>query len=97
MKIFHDRILVDEVPVHRQRPGEFFSRLVGVNLSSDGKYISAEPIYMPLVRVQKGECQITIWVNNYERPLWMVFLSRRWPIIRVFRYNWLLLDEADNR
>ncbi len=102
MKVFRDRILIDEVPDIRRRPEgkrsswEFFPRLVGINVSSDGNpdpmYLAVEPVYMPLVRADRGEGSTVIWVNSRERPLWMITLARRWPFIQFFRYNWLLLD-----
>jgi hypothetical protein len=92
MKIYRDHIFVEEVPDHRSRPGEFFSRLVGVHVCNDGNNTVVEPVYMPLIRVQKGDGTVTIWINSRERPLWMIFLTPRWPFIRAFRYDWLLLD-----
>jgi hypothetical protein len=90
MKIYQDRILVDEVPDKSRQPGEFFPRLVGINVSSDGKYW--EPIYMPLIRWQKGAGQFTLWVNSSKRPLWVITIDHRWPFIQVFKFDWMVID-----
>lgn len=89
MKVFWERIPVDEVPNRIHRPGELFTRLVGVNVSSDGK--SVEPLYIPLVRFHQQAGQVMIEVNS-NRPLAYITLQWRKPVINVFVFPWKLWD-----
>lgn len=86
MKILWEGLPINEVPDHTHQPGAFFTRLVGVSVSSDGK--SVEPLYMPLVRVQHRAGQIFIELTDYSRPIAYLALQRRPPYWTFFRFPW---------
>jgi hypothetical protein len=89
MRVFCDRIPVDEVPDRVWRKGELFTRLAAVNLSSDGKAV--EPLYIPLLRWQVRAGQVFIEINS-SRPLFYITLQRRAPYLSIFRFPWELDD-----
>jgi hypothetical protein len=89
MKIYWEHITVEEVPNRIRRPGEFFTRLVGVNVSSAG---NCEPIYIPLLRVHRQAGQLLIEINT-DRPLAYITIQVRPPYISVFRFQWETLDQ----
>lgn len=90
MKILWEGIPIDEVPEKRRKPGELFTRLVGVDVSSDGNLVV--PLYIPLVRWQCRAGQVFIEINSYSRPLAYITLQGRWPYIYIFRFPWELDD-----
>lgn len=93
MKLFLDNIPLGDVPGPTRQPGEFFPRLVGFRLSSDGKcWESIEPVYIPLVRFQRRAGQVLIDINS-DRPLVYITLQARRPFISIFRFDWRGSDE----
>ncbi len=92
-RVIFDGVPVGEVPDRRRKPGELFSRLVGVMVSSDGNYI--EPLYIPLVRWRCQAGQVFIEINSYSRPLAYITLQRRKPFLSIYRFPWRLLDEDE--
>jgi hypothetical protein len=95
MKFYLDNIPLGDVPEPECQPGEFFPRLVGVAVrsanavSGAGKYnnMDVEPIYIPLLRVQRRAGQIWVEINS-DRPLFYITLQRRRPFFNIFRFEW---------
>lgn len=85
MKILLEGFPIDEVPTRIRRPGELFTRLVGVNIYDEGRTV--EPVYMPLARVSIRAGQAFIEING-SRPLLYITLQRRRPFVSVFRFPW---------
>lgn len=92
MKVYWDRIPIDDVPNRIRRPGELFTRLVGLNVSSDGK--SVEPLYVPLVRLHRRAGQVLVEINS-DRPLVYLTLQRRRPFLNIFVFPWRLWDRDE--
>ncbi len=93
MKFFVDGIPYGDVPAPKPRPGEFFPRVVGLRVSHVGNWLDIEPLYIPLVRVQKRAGQIFIEING-TRPLVYITLQARRPWVNIFRFQWEELDPA---
>ncbi len=89
MKVFLDDIPLGDVPAPNRQRGEFFPRLVGVRVSSDGNLWT--PLYIPLVRVNIRAGQVLIEINS-NRPLVYITLQARRPFVNIFRFDW---DKAD--
>ncbi len=85
MKVYLDNIPLGEVPAYARQVGEFFPRLVGVRVSSEGNI--SEPVYIPLLRFQRRAGQIYIEINT-DRPLIYIPLQRRRPFFNIFRFDW---------
>jgi hypothetical protein len=99
MKIYWERILIDEVPSRPEggRKGiELFSRLVGVELSGAGNSLSVVPLYMPLVRVLCQAGQVRIEITDWQRPRAYITLQRRQPYVHLFYFPWWILDKEAN-
>ena len=90
MNVYWNGLPVDQFPSHIRRPGELFTRLVGVDVSSDGK--SAVPQYIPLIRWRKQAGQTFIEINS-TRPLVYITFQWRHPYIHVFIFPWRLWDK----
>ena len=98
MKVLWDGLPIDEVPDRTYKPGEFFTRLVGVRVSSDGNAgaprLTVEPLYIPLLRVSRRAGQVYIEINSYSRPLVYITLQKRKPYLSLFRFPWESLESA---
>jgi hypothetical protein len=84
MKIYLEYIPIDDLPTRIKRPGEWFTRLIAVQVSNDG---NCTPLYIPLVRFQRRAGQILIEINS-DRPLVYITLQARRPFFNVFRFPW---------
>ncbi len=84
MKVILDGIPLGEIEQKQRQPGEFFSRLVGIRLSSDG---NLEPLYIPLLRISCRAGQLLVEINS-DRPLVYITLWARPPFINIFRFPW---------
>lgn len=105
MKIYYEDILIDDIPHKGRKAGDFFPRLVGVRISNVqarnaerfgiGNLVHVEPIYLPLVSIDVRPGATYIWVNGASRPLALITLTRRFPFINVFRFDWSKIEESE--
>jgi hypothetical protein len=89
LRLFLDNLYLGDVPGPERKSGEFFPRLVGLRVSSDGNY---EPIYIPRIRIHSQAGQILIEVNS-NRPLAYITLQFRPPFLNFFRFQWQELED----
>lgn len=94
VRVQWEGLSVEAFPYLIHRPGEFFTRLVGVDVSNVGNYVSAVPLYIPLVRWRRKAGQVFIEINSW-RPLVYITLQRRPPYLSVFRFPWEKWDRDE--
>jgi hypothetical protein len=93
LRLFYQNIPYTTLEKPARQKGEFFPHLVGFNiLSIDGKWIEAEPIYIPRLRIQRRAGQVWIEINS-DRPLVYITLQGKRPWIYIFRFPWESPDE----
>jgi hypothetical protein len=92
MKIYADRILINEFPSFRRREGQFLRHLVGINLVQSRGKITVEPVYFPVLSIddRDGFTQITFGITG---PLLDIFLFSKWPYINIMRTNTINLED----
>ncbi len=83
MRLYQDRILVDTFPAFKKKKGCLANRLVGFNVSGR-EQVTVEPVYLPLLAVEKHGGVTTIMVSR-NRPLFLLFVYERWPFIHFHK------------
>ncbi len=96
MKVILGNLPMGDVPEAKRKAGEFFPRLVALRVltTSDGNWLDYEPVYIPVVRVQRRAGQVIIEINS-DRPLAYLTLQARKPFINLFRFPWREWDSGD--
>jgi hypothetical protein len=99
MKVFLDNIPMGVVPGPCRKAGEFFPRLVGLVVRGTGtpgeiNWIDVEPLYIPLLRLQRRAGQVLVEING-DRPLVYITLQLRKPFLHVFCFPWRLWDQCE--
>ena len=81
MRLYQDRILIDQFPYLKKARGRILNRLVGINFSGRER-VTVEPVYLPLIAVERHGGITTIEING-DRPLLVVFLFGFWPFVHI--------------
>ena len=81
MRLYQDRVLIDTLPAWKKRKGALLNRLVGINFSVSER-ITVEPVYLPLVVVERWGGVATIEING-KGPLLIIFLFGSWPFVHI--------------
>ena len=71
-----------------------FSFLVGINITRQGAAATVEPVYMPLIKVERIG-KITILSINPFIPWLTVLFHAVFPFVNVIRANNIILEEED--
>jgi hypothetical protein len=90
MKIFLDRVQIKNYKLYKSKKGRVLNRLHGINIT--GNDIQVEPVYLPLMSIEKEGGIILIEIS-LGKPLLLVVLYQRFPYIHFERINAIKLED----
>jgi len=71
------------VKIPTNRTGSFADRLVGVNIYGRGKETVVEPVYLPVIQIDKGA--MTYITVSWDEPLLVIVLSNTYPFVTFLK------------
>jgi phage gpG-like protein len=94
MKIYHDRILVGEIPDKRSNRTKWFQKLVGINMSYADEHLVYEGVYLPLVAIHSYGGITSVLVSNGKVPKFYMCFMPRYPWVHFERSDSIELEDA---
>lgn len=97
MDIYKNHIRIGSFPEKRTGPGRFGEKLIGIDISpgdSPGSTL-VSPIYMPLLWIRTARDAVLIEFSPGRKPRWLIFLSYRFPFIKIDKVDHLVFDEEE--
>ena len=93
MDIYAERIKLGTLRNIRWfRPGQFCSRLVGINIVQQEEQVTTEPVYLPLISIDR-DGSVTFIELATNKPLLLIVLFPQWPFIHIERTNVIHLED----
>ncbi len=93
MDIYAEKIKLGNLPNIRWfQHGRFCSRLRGINITQAEDQVITEPVYVPLIAIDK-EGDITFVELSTTRPFLVIILMPFWPFIHIERTDKIQLED----
>lgn len=94
MKIYVDRLPNGEYPKFKWKDGDrLFLVLDGINIHANKYLVEVEPVYIPVVRVERSEGMLAIHVRTDDQNFAALAFTRWAPYIQIIKTDTVLLEE----
>lgn len=85
MKLYQNMIEIETIKRWNNQKTKWANKLIGVSVSDVGYEISVDPVYMPLVDIQKEDGILAVSFSNWDKYLFVVFLMNRFPYLHIVK------------
>jgi hypothetical protein len=93
MDIYSDRVHIASMRnIRWYRAGHFMSRLVGINIVQKDDQVNVEPVYLPVIAVDR-EGNLTFVTLSWNKPKFLIVLLPYRPFVHIERTDVINLED----